>query len=121
MSRTLRVTCKAHCAKCGRHFSGTSAFDLHRVGDHGSNDPETRRQCVSPLDLDPPRLEALSEDGWCEVSGEWREDELGRQWPTPLHPVTVWTRPMSEATRAGLAALSKPDAGRAPSAPEAGC
>src|ERR1039457_7336352 len=95
-----RTTCKAHCAAGVRHFSGTSAFDLHRTGDHGSSDPETRRRCVSPLDL--ARIEVLSEDGWCEISGEWHDDAVGPR-PTTLHPVTAWTRPMTEASRAGLA------------------
>jgi hypothetical protein len=78
---------------------------MHRVGDHASNDPETRRRCVAPHDLDPPRLELLSEDGWCEVGGEWHEDEAGRQWPATLHPVTIWTQRLSDARRAQLAAL----------------
>jgi hypothetical protein len=105
------VTCKAHCATCGRHFGGERAFDLHRTGDYGSNDPETRRRCVSPLDLDPPRLEVLSDDGWCEISGEWDEDERGRPQPTTLHPVTVWSQAISDATRARLAHLGRWEAG----------
>lgn len=106
-----RVTCKAHCASCGRHFSGTSAFDLHRTGDYGSNDPETRRRCVSPLDLDPSRLEVLSENGWCEISGEHNYDDAkGYDVPRVLHPVTVWSQAISDANRARLASLSKHEA-----------
>jgi hypothetical protein len=43
------TTCTFHSSACGRHFHSLGAFDTHRIGDFGSNDPETRRRCQSPL------------------------------------------------------------------------
>ena len=77
------VTCTNHCGACGRHFHSLVAFDMHRVGDFASNDPEMGRHCESPLDLldknGEMRLEALTEDGVCRVYE-----------PAEAH-VTIWT------------------------------
>ena len=63
------------------------AFDAHRVGDHASNDPETRRRCVHPLDLDG-KLVLLSEDGICRIGG-----------PDVQVGVSVWTSDRRKGTR----------------------
>lgn len=86
MSRN--VCCTNHCRACGgeggRHFHSVAAFDAHRVGDFTSNDPETRRRCISPLDVidkhGNPRLVALSASGVCAVASA--QAQVG---------VTVWT------------------------------
>ena len=81
MSRA--VTCTYHCGSCHRHFHSLMAFDAHRIGDHASNDPETRRRCESPLDIldkeGEMRLEKLTETGVCRV------------YEAAEAPVTVWT------------------------------
>jgi len=79
MVRVVRTSCTYHCAACGLHFHSLEAFDAHRVGDHASNDPETRRRCVHPLDLDG-KLVLLSEDGICRIGG-----------PDVQVGVNVWT------------------------------
>lgn len=62
-----RVLCRDHCRECGRHFSSTSAFDLHR---RGSFRKGTRR-CVDPTKVRTKSantsLTAKSEDGFCEI------------------------------------------------------
>jgi hypothetical protein len=50
-----RVTCRCHCATCGRHFTSLEAFDLHRDGESTEG-----RGCVSPLD--EPRLTSAADD-----------------------------------------------------------
>ena len=35
MSKSKTSTCRAHCARCGRHFTGTTAFDKHRHHEYG--------------------------------------------------------------------------------------
>ena len=90
---TRNVCCTNHCRACGgsegRHFHSVAAFDAHRTGDYASNDPETRRRCVHPLDvLDKSgecRFVALSRSGVCAIGSG--DDVTG---------VTVWT------LRAGL-------------------
>lgn len=86
MSRN--VCCTNHCRVCGgpdgRHFHSVAAFDAHRVGEFSSNDPETRRRCVSPLDITDKdgnlRLVALSASGVCAIAAS-----------APVEGVTVWT------------------------------
>ena len=90
-----RTTCTSHCAACGRHFAGDTAFDMHRRGD-----PATGRHCVSPLD--EPRLTTAADDGYCAISGE-HDDGV----PLVLDPITVYGLAASRtpAERARLAAL----------------
>ena len=77
------TTCTNHCGACGRHFHSLAAFDMHRVGDFSSNDPETRRRCESPLDLldqdGEMRLVKITETGVC------------RAYEPAEAPVEVWT------------------------------
>jgi hypothetical protein len=87
MVRVVRTSCTYHCAACGLHFHSLEAFDAHRVGDHASNDPETRRRCVHPLDLDG-KLVLLSEDGICRIGG-----------PDVQVGVSVWTSDRRKGTR----------------------
>jgi len=90
-----QLTCTNHCGACGRHFHSLKAFDLHRIGDYASNDPETRRRCADPLDLEDrdgrPRLIALGL-GECRMRAE------------VLHDVTIWTTADYRARIASLAA-----------------
>jgi hypothetical protein len=92
-----RTTCTAHCAACGRHFAGDTAFDMHRRGD-----PD-RRYCVSPLD--EPRLTVATEVAYCAINGEHDDGE-----PTTLDPVTVYGLAVNRtpAKRAAYAALRAP-------------
>lgn len=36
-----------HCADCHQTFTGTSAGDRHRTGDHAIDSGPTRRRCLS--------------------------------------------------------------------------
>ena len=77
------TTCTYHCGACNHHFHSLAAFDLHRQGDYGSNDPELGRHCVDPLGVlderGEMRLELLTERGVCRM----REPRDGvRVWTT---------------------------------------
>ena len=91
---TRRTTCTAHCAACGRHFAGDTAFDMHRRGE-----PDARH-CVSPLD--EPRLTEATTAGYCAISGEHDDGE-----PITLDPITVYglAANRTEAKRATYAAM----------------
>jgi|SRR5215831_14437855 len=91
-----KVTCRSHCAACGRHFGGDRAFDLHRAGSHRDG----ARVCLSP-GVDTDRLELLTGEGWCRISGE-HDDGV----PRVLHPVQVWTAAGLAERRAALASLA---------------
>jgi hypothetical protein len=91
-----RVTCRCHCAGCGRHFTSLEAFDLHRAGDYAE-----RRVCVSPFD--ESRLASATADGYCAIGGGYDDGK-----PLTLDPVTVWvsSRQIGPEQRARFAALT---------------
>lgn len=93
----MTFRCTYHCGGCGRHFHSLEAFDKHRVGDHASNDPETRRRCVSPLDLDGEPLVPLTKDGICTIGGAVAE-----------HDVVIWTHGAKLARARALRATRQP-------------
>ena len=88
MSEGRTVCCTNHCRACGgedgTHFHSVAAFDAHRTGDHASNDPETRRRCLHPIEVldksGESRFVALTRSGVC--SHGFGGDIAG---------VTVWT------------------------------
>jgi len=88
------VTCTNHCSACGRHFHSVEAFDIHRTGDYRSSDPETRRRCLDPMDLEDrdgrPRLEWLTLEGECRIGSP------------PSFGVTIWTTAGARERMAGL-------------------
>lgn len=88
MSKTRNVCCTNHCRACGgeagRHFHSVAAFDAHRTGDFSSNDPDTRRRCLNPIEVldrdGNERLVALSTTGVCTADLD-----------APQTGVTIWT------------------------------
>lgn len=40
-----------HCRACHATFSGTTAGDMHRVGDHAVFTGPTRRRCLTPAEM----------------------------------------------------------------------
>jgi hypothetical protein len=81
--RRQTTTCTSHCSACRCHFHSLNAFDMHRQGSYASNDLETGRHCVHPLDLDG-KLIALTEEGECRM----HDDGSGRRVKAGI---TVWT------------------------------
>jgi len=95
-SKTGRASCSDHCATCGRHFTGTEAFDWHRAGDYA-----TERRCLDPHDV--PRLAVATATGRCEISGE--VDDNGA--PLTVAPVNVWGSARAYAQRPALASVGR--------------
>lgn len=63
------ITCRAHCARCGRHFTGTAAFDRHLHHEHG-RDPKRGFRTILAVWCDPPSAYGLAtESGVCRLSG----------------------------------------------------
>lgn len=89
-----RVHCTNHCSACGTCFHSIAAFDAHREGSYSSNDSETRRRCVHPLDKrgkdERTPFIALTTVGVCNAYSD-----------AVKHDVTIWTlRERLEAARA---------------------
>ena len=40
-----------HCCSCGETFSGTTAGDMHRTGDHAISHGPNRRRCLTPDEM----------------------------------------------------------------------
>ncbi|WP_425503467.1 hypothetical protein [Jiangella mangrovi] len=57
-----------HCPACCQTFSGTSAGDAHRRGEHGVTEGPDRRRCLSPGEV---RVNGYP---LREVGGVWRID-----------------------------------------------
>lgn len=91
--RKMTTTCTYHCSRCRAHFHSLEAFDAHRQGDFNSNDLETGRQCVHPLDLldadGRQRLSTLTRDGECRMYDDGSGTRIQRQ-------VTIWTLRQTE-------------------------
>lgn len=39
------------CSACQQTFSGTTAGDMHRVGDHAESTGRNRRRCLTPSEM----------------------------------------------------------------------
>lgn len=63
-----------HCPSCHETFTGTSAGDRHRVGDHALSKGPKRRRCLS--------VEEMSERGMTKnARGQWGNGgEMPRFW-----------------------------------------
>lgn len=53
-----------HCPACHQTFTGTSAGDKHRVGDHAVSRGPNRRRCLTP---DEMRARGMGQNG----RGQW--------------------------------------------------
>lgn len=57
-----------HCESCGEVFSGSTAGDMHRVGDHAVSTGPTRRRCLTRLEMlekgMEPRVNAHGTEIW---------------------------------------------------------
>ena len=96
----MASTCNSCCPACSRHFASVAAFDAHRVGDHRSSDPATRRRCADPLDVQ-------------DQSGGYRFADTAlagacRMRAVPIAPVTVWALRRNAAEDARLRILRGP-------------
>lgn len=56
------VSCRFHCAACGRHFLSLRGFDRHRSG------PWEARVCLEPAD-DTETFRPITAEGLCKLNG----------------------------------------------------
>lgn len=61
-SKPRPIGCRAHCARCNRHFSGVAAFDEHLIREY-RDDPVRGTACNGPDDTND--LVVASHDGSC--------------------------------------------------------
>ena len=73
-----RTTCQACCPRCGMHFAGERAFELH-LGGPGADPPWSHHDPRDVLRRDrTPRLVVKTREGECRLGGDLQQ------------PVTIW-------------------------------
>lgn len=108
-------TCRYCCPACRRHFTSLAAFDAHRVGDHQSSDPATRRRCVDPRDVLAARAHTayaqpdLATLARTVAKPRYSEPVTGecRMLAEPVPDVPLWSLAPSKAQAAWLAGLHR--------------
>lgn len=92
--------CHSHCCRCGRHFAGVKAFDLHRPEGY-CREPEDLR--ITGRDRHTRRaLQPWTHEGRCRLGDDcYHEGRLVRV----DGPVTIWQEWQSPAQRAALERL----------------
>lgn len=60
-----------HCTVCHESFTGTTAGDRHRVGDHDVWDGPNRRRCLSAEEMITRGLRCNALGLWSTGSGTW--------------------------------------------------
>lgn len=90
-----RKTCTDHCAGCGRHFHGLTAFEKH----------QQQGECrVDVLKKDgTPALQVWTADGYCDKDHTCWRDGVRAGW---FHPVTIYQVAVSEDARERLLSLN---------------
>lgn len=67
-----------HCTATGCHqtFTGSSAGDMHRVGDHGIWEGPDRRRCLTPAEMTEKGMTQNGRGQWTsgKSDGAWWED-----------------------------------------------
>lgn len=66
-----------HCTQCHRTFTGTSAGDKHRTGDHQVKTGPVRRRCLTDDEMAGSGLALNAKGlwGWPGPDRKWWEDE----------------------------------------------
>lgn len=66
-----------HCPSCCQTFTGTTAGDMHRTGDHAVTKGPDRRRCLS--------VEEMTEKGMARNDrGQWTTGKSVTAWWDPL-------------------------------------
>ena len=58
-----------HCPACHETFSGTTAGDIHRVGDHAKDHGPDRRRCLSLDEMEADKRLSQKPNGVWGMSG----------------------------------------------------
>jgi hypothetical protein len=101
---TAIKTCTAHCAGCGEHFHGLTAFDAHRADGECQN-PATVSYGAKARKSGQLILQPYSTHGFCDKEpGCWVNGKRVKY----SQEVTIWQVAMSDEEREKLrAAFSK--------------
>lgn len=63
-----------HCTACHETFTGTTAGDKHRTGDHAVSSGPTRRRCLTPPEM---RGKGMAQN----ARGQWKSTaEANPRW-----------------------------------------
>lgn len=54
-----------HCTVCHGTFTGSTAGDMHRVGDHGVWEGPDRRRCLTPAEMIGKGMTQNGRGIWC--------------------------------------------------------
>ena len=60
-----------HCAACHETFTGTSAGDKHRTGEHHLSVGPYRRRCLTPVEMAAKGMTRNSRGHWSTGGGFW--------------------------------------------------
>lgn len=64
-----------HCPSCCQTFTGATAGDMHRVGDHGTWEGPDRRRCLTPAEMTEKGMAQNDRGQWTTgKSNAWWED-----------------------------------------------
>jgi hypothetical protein len=78
-----------HCMSCHETFSGTSAGDLHRVGEHGVKEGPDRRRCLTVAEMKNLTFTGGKREG--EPRFSWRVNPRGTTiWGLSVALGTAW-------------------------------
>ena len=58
-----------HCTACCHTFTGTTAGDLHRVGDHAVSVGPNRRRCLTVEEMEARGMARNSKGHWMSAAG----------------------------------------------------
>lgn len=98
-----RHGCQSHCAACGQHFAGVTAFDAHRKGGY-CNEPSEVLYGPDSKRPGQPVLQVWVADGSCDkMPGCWKDGKRVAY----VESVTIWQMFMTDAQRESLAKLGQ--------------
>lgn len=64
-----------HCTVCHETFSGTTAGDKHRTGDHNTYSGPSRRRCLSGAEMRKRGMEQNARGVWTNGGSYWGGDQ----------------------------------------------
>lgn len=98
-----------HCAACHETFSGTTAGDKHRTGDHAVSTGPTRRRCLTADEMLAKGMTYLT-----NAHGTWiwgtGQAQTGRFWLSQDESAGLTATPEGGGPETGIAAVREMEA-----------